>query len=83
MKKFDEMLKAVPQITFDEAKKMLTDNFGFKFDGDSSDPMFVKSNELKQLQNAFAKNNLANAAKLIGDKDTDYLLKVMSGLASE
>lgn len=25
----------------------------------------------------------ANAAKLIGDKDTDYLLKVMSGLASE
>ena len=65
VKKFDEMLKAVPQITFDEAKKMLTDNFGFKFDGDSSDPMFVKSNELKQLQNAFAKNNLANAAKLI------------------
>ena len=58
--------KAKPDFSFEDAEKLLTENFGFKFTGDpKKDPMVVNAKELKMLQDGFKKNKLANAARLV------------------
>ena len=57
--------KANPNFSFDDAKKMLTESFGFRFDGKDQSPMQINARELKTLQDAFKAGKLANAARLI------------------
>ena len=52
-------------FSFEDAKKLLTQYFGFKFDGKDKDPMQIKPAELKQLSDAFNAGNLPNAARIV------------------
>ena len=49
--------------SFDDAKKMLSEYFGFKFSGDAKkDSMVINAAELKKLQDNFEKDRLHLAA---------------------
>ena len=52
-------------FSFEDAKPMLTKYFGFKFGNDKNDPMTVTEKELKMLQDDFANNKLADAARRV------------------
>lgn len=72
--KFNETRKNNPQMTFEDAKTFLTEYFGFKFSGDRKvDPFVLKNEEIKKLEQAFAKNELLTAAV--------SLMKVKTGIA--
>ena len=67
---FAEKVKAARKdrsdFSFEDAKKLLAENFGFKFTGDPrKDPMVINEKELKILQDGFEKNKLPNAARLV------------------
>ncbi|MBQ7208761.1 MAG: alkaline phosphatase [Lentisphaeria bacterium] len=67
---FAETVKAASKgrsdFSFEDAKKLLAENFGFKFTGDpKKDPMVINDKELKILQDGFKKNKLPNAARLV------------------
>ncbi len=58
------------KATFDDVKPLLTEQFGFKFDGDAKDPMFINEYEAKKLSEAFSRSRgngtySANEDKLI------------------
>ena len=58
--------KAKSDFSFEDAEKLLTENFGFKFSGDpKKDPMVVNEKEFKVLQDGFKKNKLPNAARIV------------------
>lgn len=58
--------EAKNDFSFEDAQKLLTEYFGFQFEGDAKEnPMFINEKELQSLKDAFAKNNLGNAARLI------------------
>ena len=58
--------KAKSDFSFEDAEKLLAENFGFKFSGDpKKDPMVVNEKELKALQDGFKKNKLPNAARIV------------------
>lgn len=66
--KFRNIMKKERQknkdLSFEDAKKLLTAYFGFKFSGDiKKDPMVVNGAQLKALADAFKKKQLAHAAR--------------------
>ncbi|MCI6288832.1 MAG: alkaline phosphatase [Lentisphaeria bacterium] len=65
--KFKQKLAAVqkanPAFSFEDAKKMLTADFGFQFSGKG--PMVLSAKEIAQLEKAFKNNNLGNEARIV------------------
>ena len=52
--KVNELYKANSGLTFDDVKPLVTQAFGFKFEGSAKeDPMVLKKDELAELQKAF------------------------------
>ncbi|MCI5778234.1 MAG: alkaline phosphatase [Lentisphaeria bacterium] len=68
--KLKEARKARPEFSFEDAKPMLSECFGFKFGGEKGDPMVINAKELKALEDGFKSGKLDQAAR-----------KVMSGKA--
>ena len=64
-RRLSEARKAKKDFSFEDAKPMLTAAFGFKFSGDTSDPMTISDKELKILQDGFRKNHLHKAAQTV------------------
>ena len=65
-RKIKDAQKKNRDFSFEDAKKLLTKNFGFKFSGDiKKDPMVLKPGEIKALQEAFKQNKLHSAARII------------------
>ncbi len=64
-KKYQKAKEANPALTFDEFKPVFTEFFGFRFDGDEKNVMFVKPNELQDLQQAFDNGKVGQACKLL------------------
>ena len=65
-KKVKAAKKANPKFAFENAQKMLTDNFGFKFSGNKKqNPMVLTAQEIKSLKEAFDKDRLHSAARII------------------
>ncbi|MBR2345202.1 MAG: alkaline phosphatase [Lentisphaeria bacterium] len=62
--KIDVARKSNPGFNFEDAQKMLTENYGFKFDN-SKDPMTVNAQELQMLKKGFQKNKLHDAARIV------------------
>ena len=61
--------KANAKFDFEDAKKLMSEYFGFKFDGDKKDPLFIKPAELEKLKKAFDSGKLPNAVKgIVNDK---------------
>ncbi len=58
-----EAKKAKPGMTFEDAKPLLAENYGFEFTGDS--PMRINDKELKLLEEAFANDKLPQTAKTV------------------
>lgn len=70
IEKFNGILKnaqkAKEGFSFEDAKVLLTENFGFVFEGDAkANPMVVNANELASLKSAFEKGSLPTAARLL------------------
>lgn len=68
--KFTSKLKkaqnAKADFTFEDAKPLLTENFGFLFEGDiKENPMVLTEDELQSLQEGFKKNTLPAAARIL------------------
>ncbi|MBE6357697.1 MAG: alkaline phosphatase [Lentisphaerae bacterium] len=62
-RKLQQAKAADKEFSFDDAKKMLSEYFGFKFSGDAKkDPMVINAAELKKLQDNFEKDRLHLAA---------------------
>ena len=60
-----ECLRKNPNATFDDIKPLVTDAFGFKFDGDpKQDPMVLTPEELADIARAFPKD-VASACRLV------------------
>ena len=58
--------KAKSGFSFEDAQKLLTENFGFKFTGDpKKDPMVVNEKELKALRKGFEEKKLPHAARIV------------------
>ena len=57
--------KAKKDFTFADAQKLMSENFGFKFTGNASDPMFIKPAELKMLEKAYNSGKLPNACRIV------------------
>lgn len=55
--------KANPDFSFEDAKELLARDFGFRFGGDGV--MAIRENELKELQEAYGKDDLGSAARRI------------------
>ena len=55
--------KANPDFSFEDAKELLARDFGFRFEGDGV--MAIRENELKELQEAYGKDDLGSAARRI------------------
>jgi alkaline phosphatase len=63
--KLNEAKKGKADFSFEDAKKLLTQYFGFLFDGkDPKDPMQIRPDELKKLEKAFEKNRLHDEARI-------------------
>lgn len=67
-----ELLGTNTETGFDTVKSAITENFNLKFNGSKNDPMVIKSHELKQLEEAFART-MAGDTKKSTDPET-YLL---------
>ena len=67
--KFHAMIKEEkkknPEFSFDDACKLLTEYYGFKFNGDKKDPMSINSKELALLKKGFEKGTLADSARIV------------------
>ena len=57
--------KAKADFNFEDAKKLMSENFGFKFTGSASDPMFIKPAELQMLEKAYNSGKLHNACRIV------------------
>lgn len=57
--------KEKKEFSFEDAKKLLTQYFGFRFDGKDKDPMQINARELKQLSDGFKAGKLANTARIV------------------
>ena len=58
--------KKDPKFSFADARKLLIENFGFKFEGDvKKDPMVLTKAQIQSLEEGFRKNKLGNAAKAV------------------
>ena len=65
-RRLNEAQKAKKDFSFEDAKPMLTEAFGFKFSGDGkADPMVINARELKTLQEGFQKGRLDQAARIV------------------
>ncbi len=62
--KLDEAAKNNPEFSFEDAKKMLSENFGFVFNS-SKDKMGINPSELKYLKESFEKGKLHDAARVV------------------
>lgn len=51
------------KFSFDVAKAMLEEYFGFKFDGDPNDPMFVDARDVESFKRHFAKGDIHDKAR--------------------
>lgn len=58
-------LKAKPDMTFEEVKPLLAENYGFIFDSKEKHPMNITAKELQLLQDAFATKKLPQTANII------------------
>ena len=68
--KFRQILKETQAqkkgFAFADAKKLLSDFFGFKFASDNKkDPMLLSAQQIKLLEEGFKKGSLHNAAKVV------------------
>ena len=67
--KFGSLLKLAKDkkkdFNFEDAKVLLTENFGFLFDGKTESRMQITPAELKQLSDAFEAGKLPNAARIV------------------
>ena len=68
--KFKQILKETQAqkkgFAFADAKKLLSDFFGFKFASDNpKDPMLLSAQQIKLLEEGFKKGSLHNAAKVV------------------
>lgn len=54
--------KETPGFSFEDAKLLLAENYGFVFDDEKS-PLFVKAKELEELKKAFEAGKLPDAAR--------------------
>jgi len=77
--KMGELFKANPNLTFKDAKSLITKAYGFKFDGDRKvNPMVLKKEEIAELEKAFVHDVEFRKAKVSENKDYDgerrYLL---------
>jgi len=55
-----------PPLAFDDVREMLTENFGFLFEGDvKKNPMVLKEAEIQALKKAFGEKKLPQAAQRI------------------
>ena len=65
-KKLKAAKQANPQFALEDAQKMLTAYFGFKFSGNiKKDPMVLSSKEIRTLKEAFEKDRLHTAARIV------------------
>ena len=64
-RRLSEARNAKKDFSFEDAKPMLTECFGFKFTGAKDDPMEVDDKELKALQEGFQKGRLDQAARVV------------------
>ena len=69
-KKYDKLIadarKADPKFSFEDSKKLLTENFGFKFSGDvKQDPMVLDKKQIKTLEEGFKNKKPGNAARMV------------------
>lgn len=62
--KLNEAAKNNPEFSFEDAKKMLSENFGFVFSS-SKARMGINSSELKYLKEGFEKGKLHDAARVV------------------
>lgn len=62
---FAEKAKALKDTgaSFEEAKRLITECFGFMFGGDGNDPMTLSADEVASLERHFAKGDIADKAK--------------------
>ena len=62
---FAEKAKALKDAgaSFEEAKRLITECFGFMFGGDGNDPMTLSADEVASLERHFAKGDIADKAK--------------------
>lgn len=80
-REFDEKMRQAvlknPKINFEDAKKMITKGFGFKFDGDpEKDPMVLKEKEVAKLKEDFEADLAKLLSNIIKKKDAvEYLTK--------
>ena len=77
--KVNDAFKANPNLSFDDVKPIITEAFGFKFEGDAKkDPMVLSQTELKGIVAAFEhdvefhKSKIEENSKYDGEKR--YLL---------
>jgi alkaline phosphatase len=64
--KFRQVQKAAKPKSFAEARKLLTDYFGFKFSGNiKEDPMVLTPQQIKLLEEGFKKGTLHQNAKIV------------------
>lgn len=64
--KFRQVQKAANPKNFAEARKLLTDYFGFKFSGNiKEDPMVLTPQQIKLLEEGFKKGTLHQNAKIV------------------
>ena len=67
--KFHEMMKNLkkknPEFSFEAACKLLTEYYGFRFDGSKKNPMKINAAEMKLLEKGFKKGKLADSARVV------------------
>ena len=64
--KMTKLHKDNPNLTFEEVKPLLSEYFGFAFEGDvKKKPMVITAKELASLQEGFQNKKLANAVRLV------------------
>ena len=63
---FSKAKELKKDFSFEDAKKIITEKFGLKFDADpKSDPMAVTPQELEQIKKAFAEQKMPGTMQLI------------------
>lgn len=78
-REFDEKMRQIvlknPKFNFEDAKKMITEGFGFRFEGDpKNDPMVLGEKEIRKIKNDFETDLAKLLANIIKKKDAvEYL----------
>ncbi|MBE6378539.1 MAG: alkaline phosphatase [Lentisphaerae bacterium] len=65
---FSNAKKVKSDFSFEDAKTIITEKFGLKFDADPKDPMTVTAQELEQIKKGFADKKMHNVMRVIVNK---------------